>query len=49
MPGVLYSGRRDPSALFEALALLGPERQRIRIEFYGSDPALSCRRLKRRE
>jgi glycosyltransferase involved in cell wall biosynthesis len=38
--GVLYSGRRDPSALFEALALLGPERQRIRIEFYGSDPGL---------
>jgi glycosyltransferase involved in cell wall biosynthesis len=38
--GVLYSGRRDPSALFEALALLGPERSRIRIEFYGSDPGL---------
>ncbi|UEM20070.1 glycosyltransferase [Skermanella mucosa] len=38
--GVLYSGRRDPSPLFQALALLGPERERVRIEFYGSDPGL---------
>ncbi|EWY41276.1 hypothetical protein N825_27350 [Skermanella stibiiresistens SB22] len=38
--GVLYSGRRDPSALFQALALLGDERSRVRIDFYGSDPGL---------
>src|SRR3954464_13053415 len=39
--GVIYSGRRDPSPLFAALALLGEEeRSRIRIDFFGSDPNL---------
>jgi hypothetical protein len=38
--GQIYSGRRDPSPLFEALAGLGPDRNRVRVVFYGSDPAL---------
>ena len=38
--GVIYSGRRDPSPLFEALKLLGPDRQRCRVVFYGSAPDL---------
>ena len=38
--GVIYSGRRDPSPLFEALRLLGPARERCRVVFYGSAPEL---------
>ncbi|WP_425450374.1 glycosyltransferase [Virgifigura deserti] len=38
--GVIYSGRRDPSPLFEALRLLGPDRERCRVVFYGSAPEL---------
>ena len=30
-----YQGRRDPAALFEALRLLGPAADRIRVQFYG--------------
>lgn len=33
--GNIYSGYRDPSPLFRAIALLGPERNRIAVHFYG--------------
>jgi hypothetical protein len=36
--GGIYPGRRDPRALFEALRLLGPEAEKFRVEFYGTDP-----------
>jgi hypothetical protein len=36
--GVLYTDRRDPSPLFAALARM-PERDAVRVEFYGADPA----------
>lgn len=32
--GVIYAGRRDPVALFQALAILGPRRHGIRVKFY---------------
>ena len=33
--GTLYSGDRDPSALFSAINLLGAERDRVVVHFYG--------------
>jgi hypothetical protein len=36
--GNIYAGYRDPSPLFRALSLLGAERARIAIEFYGPHP-----------
>ncbi len=33
--GMIYEGRRDPSALFEALGRLGPLAEHVRVEFYG--------------
>jgi glycosyltransferase involved in cell wall biosynthesis len=38
--GGIYPGRRDPTALFEALKLLGPEADGFRVHFYGSAPSL---------
>lgn len=35
--GSIYPGYRDPSALFRAIALLGAERQRVAMHFYGPD------------
>jgi len=32
--GVIYAGRRDPVALFQALAILGPRRHAVRVKFY---------------
>jgi glycosyltransferase involved in cell wall biosynthesis len=37
--GGIYPGRRDPSALFEALRLLGPRAASFRVNFYGTDPS----------
>lgn len=36
--GILYPGRRDPTALFRALAMMGAGADGIRVRFYGSDP-----------
>jgi glycosyltransferase involved in cell wall biosynthesis len=36
--GSIYPGRRDPTPLFEALRLLGPEGDKFRVQFYGSAP-----------
>ncbi len=33
--GGIYVGYRDPSALFQAIALLGAERERVAVHFYG--------------
>jgi glycosyltransferase involved in cell wall biosynthesis len=33
--GNIYQGYRDPSALFRAIELLGNERQRVAVHFYG--------------
>lgn len=38
--GGIYPGRRDPSPLFRAIHALGPEAGTVRVEFYGTDPAL---------
>ncbi|MEX2648508.1 MAG: glycosyltransferase [Alphaproteobacteria bacterium] len=35
--GILYPERRDPSPLFAALGLLGEDRARVRVDFYGAD------------
>ncbi len=35
--GTIYPGRRDPSPLFEAVATLGPLRDRIQLAFCGQD------------
>ncbi len=37
--GNIYPGYRDPSPLFAAVALLGVERERVAIDFYGPPPA----------
>lgn len=37
--GGIYPGRRDPSALFAALAMLGKAAEQVRIEFYRTDEA----------
>lgn len=37
--GGIYPGRRDPTPLFQAIRLLGPEAQRIRVVFCGTDPS----------
>jgi hypothetical protein len=36
--GNIYAGYRDPSPLFRALSLLGAERARVAVEFYGPHP-----------
>jgi glycosyltransferase involved in cell wall biosynthesis len=36
--GGIYPGRRDPTALFEALKRLGPEAEQFRVQFYGTSP-----------
>jgi glycosyltransferase involved in cell wall biosynthesis len=38
--GVIYAGRRDPSPLFQAIGLLGNDRGRVSVSFYGSEPEL---------
>lgn len=38
--GGIYPGRRDPTPLFQALRYLGEEADKVRIEFYGTDPGL---------
>jgi glycosyltransferase involved in cell wall biosynthesis len=35
--GRLYPGKRDPQPLFRALASLGDERTRLKVDFYGHD------------
>ena len=35
--GIIYPGRRDPTPLFQAIALLGELRKRVRVDFYGQD------------
>lgn len=32
--GIIYAGRRDPTALFQALALMGAERRYVRVRFF---------------
>ncbi|MFN2492463.1 MAG: glycosyltransferase [Pyrinomonadaceae bacterium] len=34
--GMIYPGKRDPSPLLEALALLGPRVEKVRVIFHGS-------------
>lgn len=41
--GQLYSGRRDPTPLFQAMARLGPLVQKVRVSFYGPHPQLPLR------
>jgi glycosyltransferase involved in cell wall biosynthesis len=36
--GGIYPGRRDPTPLFNALRLLGPDGDKFRVHFYGTDP-----------
>lgn len=36
--GQIYSGYRDPTPLFQALHLLGPLKDDVRIEFIGTEP-----------
>jgi hypothetical protein len=36
--GNIYAGYRDPSPLFRALALIGGQRQRVAVDFYGPHP-----------
>jgi len=38
--GGIYPGRRDPSPLFAAMALLGGQAAGVQVEFYGTDPDL---------
>jgi glycosyltransferase involved in cell wall biosynthesis len=33
--GNIYAGFRDPTPLFQAISLLGPERERVLVHFYG--------------
>ena len=33
--GMIYPGRRDPSALFEAIALLGEDSKLVKVKFFG--------------
>jgi glycosyltransferase involved in cell wall biosynthesis len=35
--GVIYPGRRDPSPLFAAIAMLGDGAQNVTVDFYGQD------------
>ncbi len=42
--GVIYAGRRDPVALFQALAILGPDRHAVRVLFYHDEMASVVRR-----
>jgi glycosyltransferase involved in cell wall biosynthesis len=42
--GVIYAGRRDPVALFQALAILGPQRHAVRVLFYHDEMASVLRR-----
>jgi hypothetical protein len=35
--GVIYPGRRDPSALFQAIAALGDRASDVEVNFYGQD------------
>lgn len=32
--GIIYPGRRDPTTLFQALAILGRKRNRVKVSFY---------------
>lgn len=38
--GILYTGRRDPSPLFEAIARMGDAGKQVRVAFYGADNAV---------
>jgi Glycosyl transferase 4-like domain len=38
--GNIYGGYRDPSPLFRAIALLGAERERVAVHFYGPPAAV---------
>lgn len=41
--GIIYAGRRDPTSLFQALAILGNDRTRVRVTFYHDDLAFVAR------
>jgi glycosyltransferase involved in cell wall biosynthesis len=45
--GVIYAGRRDPVALFQALAILGPLRHAVRVKFYHDQMEAVERRAER--
>jgi hypothetical protein len=45
--GVIYVGRRDPVALFQALAILGPRRHAVRVKFYHDQMEAVARRAER--
>jgi hypothetical protein len=45
--GVIYVGRRDPVALFQALAIMGPRRHRVRVKFYHDQMEAVARRAER--
>lgn len=45
--GVIYAGRRDPVALFQALAILGPMRHAVRVKFYHDQMEAVERRAER--
>ena len=32
--GIIYAGRRDPTTLFQALAIMGRKRHKVRVKFY---------------
>lgn len=36
--GSIYFGYRDPTPLFRAIAAMGADADRVRVEFYGTDP-----------
>jgi len=45
--GVIYAGRRDPVALLQALAILGPRRHAVRVKFYHDEMAAVAQRAER--
>lgn len=45
--GSLYEGKRDPSALFSAISQLGPEKQYVKVEFFGPESELVNRLAKK--
>jgi hypothetical protein len=45
--GMIYAGRRDPVALFQALAILGPRRHAVRVKFYHDQMAAVAQRAER--
>jgi hypothetical protein len=45
--GVIYVGRRDPVSLFQALAIMGARRHRVRVKFYHDQMEAVARRAER--